>query len=257
MTGTASPDPQGSRSSTAPQAATDPATADATPKFRALVVDYGGVLTTPLQDAMAAFAEDLGIELQDLVRVALGIYYRSDGAERDDLVVKFETGAISDHEFARALAERLSTVAPARVDPEGLVERMFAGMKLEHQMLDVVRAAKAAGLQTGLLSNSWGLWGYPRDLLAQLFDVTVISGEVGLRKPDPAIFTLTTARLGVPAAGCIFVDDHPGHLKAALEAGMTTVLHRSPAQTIAELEALLSLPLRAAAPPLRHADDQP
>ena len=72
-----------------------------------------------------------------------------------------------------------------------------------------------------------------------MFDVVVISGEVGLRKPDPDIFTLTTEKLGLDADRCVFVDDHPGHLKAALDAGMTTVLHRTPAETIAELEDLL------------------
>jgi putative hydrolase of the HAD superfamily len=60
-----------------------------------------------------------------------------------------------------------------------------------------------------------------------------------MRKPDPAIFELSVARLGVAPEESIFVDDHPGHLKAAVAAGMTTVLHRSPAQTIAELEELL------------------
>jgi FMN phosphatase YigB (HAD superfamily) len=73
----------------------------------------------------------------------------------------------------------------------------------------------------------------------------VISGEVGLRKPDPDIFTLTTDKLGIAPGRCVFVDDHPGHLKAALEAGMTTVLHRSPAESIAELEELLQVPLVA------------
>lgn len=215
-------------------------------KFEALIVDYGGVLTTPMQDAMVAFAVDLGIELQDLVRVALGIYYRQDGAQSDDLVTKFETGAISDEEFCVALAERLSTVTPTPVAPEGLVERMFAGMRLEPRMLDVVRAARAAGLKTALLSNSWGLWGYPRELFGELFDVTVISGEVGLRKPDPEIFKMATDRLALAPEACVFVDDHPGHLKAALEAGMTTVLHRSPEETIPELESLLSIPLTPA-----------
>ncbi len=81
------------------------------------------------------------------------------------------------------------------------------------------------------------------DRLDPIFDVMVISGEVGLRKPDPAIFELTTDRLGVAAGECVFVDDHPGHLQSAAQAGMTTVLHRDPARTIAELEGLLGLVL--------------
>jgi epoxide hydrolase-like predicted phosphatase len=208
-------------------------------RYEALVVDFGGVLTTPLQDSFVLFAEALGIELQDLVRVALRAYT----GDTDPLVVAFETGALSDEEFSRQFAQRLSEETGVQVDAERLVERMFGGMRLEEGMLDAVAAAKRNGFKTALLSNSWGLSGYPRERLGELMDVIVISGEVGMRKPDPAIFELTTAKLGLAPEACVFVDDHPGHLKAAQEAGMETVLHRTPAQTIPELEALLEVPL--------------
>jgi epoxide hydrolase-like predicted phosphatase len=116
-------------------------------------------------------------------------------------------------------------------------------MHLEEGMFEAVAAAQAGGFKTALLSNSWGLDLYPRARLAQLFDVIVISGEVGLRKPDPAIFELTTDKLDVVPEACVFVDDHPGHLKAAQELGMTTVLHRSPDETVVELEGLLGIGL--------------
>jgi epoxide hydrolase-like predicted phosphatase len=207
--------------------------------FDGLVVDFGGVLTTPLQEAMVRFATDIGIELQDFVRVALGAYSGGD----DDLVVAFETGKMSDDEFARAFAARIKAETGRDVDPEGLVERIFSGLQLEEDMLAAVGAARAAGLKTGLLSNSWGTTLYPRARIDALFDAVVISGEVGLRKPDPAIFELALDRLGVVASRCVFVDDHPGHLSAAAEVGMTTVLHRTPATTISELEALLGFAL--------------
>lgn len=203
--------------------------------FKALVVDFGGVLTTPLQDAMAGFAESLGIELQDLVRVALRAY----AGEDDNLVTGFETGAVPEEEFAAAFAARLSEVTPRPVDPATVVDDLFSGMTIEQDMIDAVRKVRSNGLKTALLSNSWSLRHYPREQLGDIFDVLVISGEVGLRKPDAAIYRLTTERLGVAASECVFVDDHPGHLKTALDEGMTTVLHRTPAQTIGELRALL------------------
>ena len=213
--------------------------ADGSPKeFKALVVDFGGVLTTPLQDAMSEFADDLGIELQDLVRIALAAYTGSN----DSLVTDFETGKISEAEFSDAFAERLSEVSGRPVDAKGLIPRLFR-MNLEEEMFAAIAKVKAAGFKTGLLSNSWGTNVYPRDRFVGLFDEVVISGEVGLRKPDPAIFELMTDRIGVPPEESVFVDDHPGHLEAALEHGMTTVLHRSPAQTIAELEGLLGVAL--------------
>lgn len=208
-------------------------------RYEALVVDFGGVLTTPLQAAMVAFAEEMGIELQHLARAALGGYMGSE----DSLVFGFETGRISEEEFSHAFAERLREYSGAEVDPAGLVARLFSRLELEETMLSAVAAARAAGLKTGLLSNSWGTTLYPRERLDGLFDVSVISGEVGLRKPDPEIFELTTRRLGVEPGRCVFVDDHPGHVTSAAETGMTTVLHRDPAGTIAELESLLGVPL--------------
>ncbi|MEA2453268.1 MAG: putative hydrolase of the superfamily [Actinomycetota bacterium] len=207
--------------------------------YKALIVDFGGVLTTPLQDSFVMFSEALGIELQDLVRVALKAYT----GDTDQLVIDFETGAISDEEFSKQFAQRLSDETGVEVDADGLVERMFGGMRLEEGMLDAVEAAKHHGFQTALLSNSWGLGGYPRERLAAIMDVIVISGEVGMRKPDPQIFELTTGKLGLEPAECVFVDDHPGHLKSAQEVGMKTVLHREPAETIAALEDLFGVSL--------------
>ncbi len=207
--------------------------------YAALVVDFGGVLTTPLQDAMQSFARANGIDFADLVRAALGAYT----GENDSLVTDFETGRIGDDEFATAFAERLSRYAGKPINPEGIVARLFAGLEVEEAMLSAVEAARKAGIKTALLSNSWGRSLYPREQLDELFDVVVISGEVGLRKPDPEIFRITTARLGVEPGCCIFVDDHPGHLASAEQAGMKTVLHRTPAETISELESLLGAPL--------------
>ncbi len=208
--------------------------------YRSLIVDFGGVLTTPLGDAMANFAKAQGIELQDLVRVALAAYH----GEGDDLVVQFEKGAIPDAEFALAFAQRLTEASGREVEAEGLLQRLLGSLRLEEDMFEMLRRARAAGIKTALLSNSWGLELYPRDLLDETCDVIVISGEVGMRKPDTDIFTFTTDKLGLDPKVCIFVDDHPGHLKTAQAVRMRTVLHKDPADTIAELEGLLQMPLR-------------
>jgi putative hydrolase of the HAD superfamily len=208
-------------------------------RFEALIVDFGGVLTTPLQDSMIAFSESIGIEVQDLARVALRAYAGSE----DTLVTSFETGRISERDFSLEFAQRLAQETGVEVDPERLVQRLFGGLRLEEGMLDAVGRARGHGYKTALLSNSWGLDLYPTERFTELFDLTVISGEVGMRKPEPEIFEYTVKELGVEAGACVFVDDHPGHLKAAQELGITTVLHREPAQTIAELEGLLEAPL--------------
>jgi putative hydrolase of the HAD superfamily len=206
-------------------------------RYHALVIDFGGVMTTSLENAMAAFAMAKGIEMQHLVRAALSAYM---GAE-DELVTDFEMGRISEVDFSVAFAARLEEYSGVHVEHDGLVAELFEALDLEEIMFELVERAKSGGYRTALLSNSWGMGLYPIDRIRELFDVVVISGEVGLRKPDPDIYKLTVDKLGVEAEACVFVDDHPGHLKAAQEAGMTTVLHKSPAQSIPEVEALLGL----------------
>lgn len=205
--------------------------------YDALIVDFGGVLTTPLQDSLVAFAEQEGIDVQDFVRAALAAYAGAD----DDLVTRFETGHIADSEFAVRFATRLEEISGKKVEPEGLVSRILAGLQLEADMVELLRRAKAKGYKTALLSNSWGTSSYPMELLNEVCDVVVISGEVGMRKPDPEIFTHTLELLGIDAARAVFVDDHPGHLKTALDLGMKTVLHRDPEQSVGEVEELLDL----------------
>ena len=76
-----------------------------------------------------------------------------------------------------------------------------------------------------------------------LFDATVISGDVGLHTPQPEIYRLACERLGVEPGEAVFVDDLRENVAGAEAVGMAAVLHRHSAATIAELEALLGLPL--------------
>jgi putative hydrolase of the HAD superfamily len=196
---------------------------------RGLIVDYGGVLTTDVFASFRAFCEAEGLA-PDTVRER----FRSDPEARE-LLARLETGALAVAEFEPRLAALLE------VESERLIERLFGGMEPDAAMLDGVRAARATGIRTGLLSNSWGAaTTYDRELLEELFDAWVISSEVGLRKPDPAIYELAAGRLGLPPAACVFVDDLPGNLKPARALGMATVLHRGDADaTLAEVRALL------------------
>lgn len=107
---------------------------------------------------------------------------------------------------------------------------------------DVVPQLRAAGLRTAVLSNADGP---PRPGLAGLVDVVLLSGDTGLRKPDPAAFTDAVGRLGVAPGECVHVDDLPVNVRGAAAAGLVGVLHRTRAGTLAELSALLDLPLGA------------
>ena len=122
---------------------------------------------------------------------------------------------------------------------------MFRGMRPAEPMVDAVRAARASGVQTGLVSNSWSTSHYDRELLAELFDVVVISAEVGMHKPQPEIYMLSSKRLGIEPARCVFVDDLRENCAGAEAVGMTAILHRDAAATVAELEALLGFRVAA------------
>jgi len=93
------------------------------------------------------------------------------------------------------------------------------------------------------LSNSWGN-AYPREGWDEMFDAIVISGEVGMRKPEPAIFAHALDLLGVEAAQTVFVDDLRVNVTAATELGFVGVHHVTYDQTASELEALFGVPLR-------------
>ncbi|WP_285643943.1 HAD-IA family hydrolase [Lentzea sp. NBRC 102530] len=113
----------------------------------------------------------------------------------------------------------------------------------EPPLLTALRKARQQGLKTALLSNADGWWQPPAQLTAVL-DVTVLSGEVGLAKPDVEIYELTARKLDLAPSQCVFVDDLAVNIRGAAEAGMVGVHHRSTRSTLEELEILLAIALR-------------
>jgi putative hydrolase of the HAD superfamily len=201
----------------------------------AVVFDYGGVLTTPVRDAMGGWLMADGIT-EDSYRAVMREWLVGDAATGSP-VHRLETGALSPADFERALAPRLTTASGAPVVAEGLLGRMFALMRPDPAMLALVGALRSVGLRTALLSNSWGDH-YTDDLLA-LFDTVVISGRVGLRKPDPAVFTLLLDTLDLPGRRVAFVDDIPVNVRGAEELGIRAVLHTDAQTTTAALRRLV------------------
>ncbi|HVU72192.1 MAG TPA: HAD family phosphatase [Mycobacteriales bacterium] len=217
------------------------AEADA-PTLRALVVDYGGVLTTSLDTSTRDWIAADGLD-PELVRTAMRTIIADSYGKGDGMIHGLETGRIPAAEFERQLAHELAQAGVSDVDPEGLLGRMFAGMREETGMTGALLRARAAGFKTALLSNSWGNE-YPRERWHELFDETVISGEVGMRKPEPEIYRLVAERLGVTPEECVFVDDIATNIRGAVAVGMVGVHHTDVDATLAELEVLLGIPMR-------------
>ncbi|RJL30437.1 HAD family phosphatase [Bailinhaonella thermotolerans] len=151
-----------------------------------------------------------------------------------------ERGEVDTAEFERELASRLRTEDGGRPRAEGLLSRMFAGFEPVEPMYAMLRTARANGLVTVLLSNSWGN-DYPRERFAETFDHVVISGEVGMRKPEERIFRHTLDLAGLDPRECVFIDDIEANIAAAEALGMIGIHHTSPEATLAELERLTGL----------------
>jgi putative hydrolase of the HAD superfamily len=198
---------------------------------KALVVDFGGVLTTSIWPAFASFCERKGLPAETARDL-----FRGDPAALA-LLRGLETGELDDAEFERRFGGLLGLD-----DCAGLIEGMFADLKPDQLMVGAVRAARTAGLKTGLISNSWGLGIYDR-APTELFEVAVISGEVGMHKPEPEIYLLACERLGIEPSEAVFVDDLRENCAGAEAVGMAAVLHRDSQATVAELERLLELEL--------------
>jgi putative hydrolase of the HAD superfamily len=200
---------------------------------RGLIVDFGGVLTTNVFDSFRAFGEAEGLDPNTVKRA-----FRED-PEALALLRRLERGEIEVEEFEPLFAERIGVTRT-----EGLVGRLFGGVGPDERMLTAVRRAGDAGICTGLISNSWGAGlSYDMSLLDELFEAVVISGDVGMHKPEPAIYMLGAERLGLRTEDCVFVDDLRENCQGAEEVGMTAVLHRGAERTVPELERLFGLEL--------------
>jgi epoxide hydrolase-like predicted phosphatase len=203
---------------------------------KGLLVDFGGVLTTNVFQSFKQFAEAEGLPPDTIKRA-----FKED-REALALLRRLEKGELTAQEFEPPFAERIG-VRGDRVD--GLVERLFAGVGPEDRMLGAVKKARESGFRTGLISNSWGGSGihYEGTPLEDLFDAVVISGDVGMHKPEPEIFHLGAERIGVAPADCVFVDDLRENCAGAEAVGMTAILHRGADSTLPELARLLGLEL--------------
>jgi epoxide hydrolase-like predicted phosphatase len=233
---------------------------------KGLLVDWGGVLTPSLDAAMSSWAQADGVDFEhfrDVMRawvgprpgdspdppgegaVALLEQAPDAGSAGASPVHRLERGEIDPAEFEAELAGRL-TERGSPVAAQGLLGRLLAGLaELDAGMVGVVRRAHAAGVRTALLSNSWGDH-YPDELWDGLFDAVVISGRVGMRKPDPEIFRHTAELLGLDPGECVMVDDLPHNIRGAVAVGMVGVLHTDVDTTRAELEVLLGVDLGGA-----------
>lgn len=211
--------------------------------FNTLIVDWGGVLTSSLSETFEGWAAADGIDYQHYRSVMAELLGPVGGLEAGlNPIHALERGEMQVADFETQLAAKLRRHDGAAVQSVGLINRMFDRFAHAPDMNGLVRRAHAAGLKTALLSNSWGN-DYPRDGWSEMFDEVIISGEVGMRKPEPAIFHHALTLLASSPQESVFVDDLPINVRAAASVGMTGVLHSDYLETKSELEVLFGIPL--------------
>lgn len=212
---------------------------------KGVLIDWGGVLTTGMSQSLAHWLEADRIDAAHYREVMRELIRHAYEDDQENLIHALERGEVSAAEFELDLAAKLRTVDGSPLVAEGMLTRMFAGFARVDAMYDLLRELRTNGVKTCLLSNSWAN-DYPRHEWADLFDAVVISGEVGMRKPEPRIFAHALDLVGLPGESCVFIDDIEANILAARALGITGIHHRDADTTIAELESRLRLSLRRA-----------
>ena len=212
-------------------------------QINTVILDWGGVLTQPVSHAVAAWMKSDGIDEQIFEKV-MGNWLGPIGALEAHLnpVHALERGELEVPHFEERLAAELTKHAHHEINHQGLLQRMFDHFVQSDDMRGLVYRIRKLGYQTALLSNSWGNE-YPRSGWDEMFDVVVISGEVGMRKPEARIYELTLAQLDVSGRQAVFVDDILPNITAAAALGITGIHHIAYETTKQELSILLDTDL--------------
>jgi putative hydrolase of the HAD superfamily len=212
-------------------------------QLRGVITDWGGVLTSPILATVRAWIEADDIDWKSyrtVMKSWVSQAYDADGGSNP--IHALERGECSAAEFERILAAQLFRIDGGTVVAEGLLQRMFAASVRVPAMYDLIRTLRGAGLRTAMLSNSWGCDEYPRADFPGLFDAVVISGEVGMRKPEEGIFLYAAQALDLAPAECVFIDDMEANVAAAVGCGMAGLLHTEAQSTAAALQDLFGGP---------------
>jgi putative hydrolase of the HAD superfamily len=203
--------------------------------IRAVISDFGGVLTSPLFESFAAWQRESGLSFERLGRAM------ADASERSGIhpLYELEKGSLTEAEFLRMLE--------AELDPgtslTGMRDVYFEHLHPNPPMIELMRDLRGRGLRMALLTNNvreWEpQWRAKLPEIDEIFEVVVDSAFVGMRKPDPEIYTLTLERLGdgLEPGDCLFVDDVDVNCETARSLGMHAVHYRDADQAIAAIRA--------------------
>jgi len=212
-----------------------------TTELKAVIFDFGGVFTDSPFHAVSAYGEKIGASHEQVTEIVFGGY----AVDGDHPWHQVERGEIT-LEAARDGIMALGQEHGLDVDIWDVFMAMAEnGGGLRDELVEYVRRIRGAGLATGIITNNvvefrehW------RGMLpvAELFDFVVDSSEVGMRKPNPAIFEKALQIAGLAPDEVIFLDDFEGNITAARALNIRSLLvDGDGAKTVADLDAVLAL----------------
>jgi putative hydrolase of the HAD superfamily len=208
-------------------------------EIKAVISDFGGVLTSPLMNFFAAFQDSSGVSLEALGK-AMARIAQEQGIQP---LFELEKGALSEQRFVELLDGAVSEELGRPVQLHGLADAYWSELDTNEEMVAHLRSVRDRGYRLALLTNNVREW-EPRWRrmipVDELFEVVVDSAFVGMRKPDPEIYELTLGRLGLSAPECVFIDDIELNCQTAERLGMRTVWFRDTTQAIADIDAALA-----------------
>jgi epoxide hydrolase-like predicted phosphatase len=200
-------------------------------RIRAVIFDFGGVLVRMVDDRpRLKLAEQLRVPLSRLD----DLVFFSDSAQRAS------KGEISVGMHWEAVRKALA-IQPD--DMPGFLDQYWSADDVNWQLLDFIRDLHPH-YKVGLLSNAWDDLRqtlHTRWDIDGLFDELIISAEVKLIKPDPRIFRLAVARLGVQPGETVFIDDIAENVEAAHKEGLNAIHYQDTKKTLDELNPYLTV----------------
>jgi putative hydrolase of the HAD superfamily len=206
--------------------------------IRAVVCDWGGVLTSPLADSFRAFSRHTGIPVAALGRALAAMHAR----EGIHPLHELECGRVSEHDFLARVAAVLAEQLQREIAMHDFAEHYFAGLTRNAPMIELMAALRGEGYRMACLTNNVREWQPRWSAIApidEIFELVVDSAFVGMRKPDREIYELTVQGLGVSAAECLFVDDIEVNCAGARAAGLHAIRYVDADQATAEIRAAL------------------
>jgi putative hydrolase of the HAD superfamily len=207
--------------------------------IKAVISDFGGVLTTPLLQAFNRVQDEIDVPLE-AYGAAMAHSLEHDGVHP---LYALERGEITEAEFLARVERGLEAVLGRPAALHGFGTRLMEALQPNRELFDFyTEVRRERGIRFALCTNNvreWESQWRSKLPIDDLFEVVVDSAFVGTRKPEPEIYALTLERLGLPGDACAFVDDLEHNVTAARDAGMHGIVYRDTAQAVAELQALL------------------